>query len=80
MVNDSPFEKGDMVQPKTPQRVRAVDYRGFSVSQGQPLIINGVHYEKGEWFLEFQGIPLGKRGYPKFPADKFELVPAPGSC
>lgn len=78
MVNDSPFEQGDMVQPKTSRPVHAIDYRGVSVSK--PQIIAKSHYEDGEWLLEFKGIPLGKRGYPKFPAEEFELVPAPGSC
>ena len=78
MANDSPFEQDDMVQPKTPRPVRAIGYRGISVSK--PQIIVKIHYEKGEWLLEFKNIPLGKWGYPKFPAKEFELVPAPGSC
>ncbi len=70
-----PFKEGDTVQSKSGEPVGSLNYFGTSVRERQ--MVRRVHYARnGIWFLEFEGIPWGVRGYPQFLPGNFDLVPS----
>jgi len=76
-----PFNRGDVVKIKSGRDVHPQDYwSGSSLAHDKDQTIRRIHYcGDDKWLLEFEDIPRGERGIPRFNADDFILKPPVGA-